>query len=616
MKWRYACLTARTGFLSLALVFAVAGTGSVVESGSRLRSLVESGRATETPAALPTLIDAGIREPDFNAPASSAGDVNGDGKDDLVQAVLVPPGFELTRGGVFFGRDTPSSGQTTVPEPDLLIRPRVFGPGLPRFTGLRAVPDLNGDGISEIAADVINIRAPDDRITGATYIFFGSHLLVRGEIDLRTWVPDIKLFQLVTPPPGNTFSMVGDLAGDVNGDGWKDLVIREHSISEVAFVDDIDIFYVVPGPFQSGAVIDVKDESMRATVTDADRVSELELSDVDGDGADDLLLARLHGREVELLFGSADFTAGTTLSLAGRTPDAVISNIDSNQVQAVALTSGDVNADGFGDIVLGLPNRIRDGNGDTNFAGEVYVVFGSQSFKGRTVSIAASEHDVTMRGGFGRSRVGFPPDLLGAFVMTMDVNGDGVMDIVADAPLADGVNDKFRDFGEIYVVLGSSNLKRGDLIDIARGQQDVTLVLQDEGDARLSMAKGNRFDFNGDGFFDIGYIISTPVIRVPPDSVFLPRLRIVFGGPAAAPELVKASFQTESSRLVVTGSNLTGRAKVEVNGLLIDRETVFDAKKNRLTVEGGRRQLNLHSGKNDVVVISRELRSNTVRVKV
>jgi hypothetical protein len=204
--------------------------------------------------------------------------------------------------------------------------------------------------------------------------------------------------------------------------------------------------------------------------------------------------------------------------------------------------------------------------------------------------------------------------------MTTDINGDGVMDIVADAPLGDGVNDKFRDSGEIHVVLGSSSLKRGELIDIGRSQQDLTLVLQvpkeEEQDGFLRSARGSRFDFNGDGFFDIGYSTLPLVIALPPDSVLLPRLEIVFGGPPAPPEIVKASFQKESSRLVVTGSNFTGRARVEVNGVLIDRDVFFDAKKNRLTVEGGRQQLNLHSGKNDVVVISRGLRSNTVRVKV
>jgi hypothetical protein len=133
--------------------------------------------------------------------------------------------------------------------------------------------------------------------------------------------------------------------------------------------------------------------------------------------------------------------------------------------------------------------------------------------------------------------------------------------------------------------------------------------------ALLRAAPGNRFDFNGDGFFDIGYL-TRPVTPPRPDSISIEWSNVILGGPAAAPEIVTARFQKKFSRLIVTGLNLTAAARVEVNGVLIDREVAFVAKDNTLTIEGKKKQLNLHSGKNAVVVIARGKRSNTIRVKL
>ena len=127
---------------------------------------------------------------------------------------------------------------------------------------------------------------------------------------------------------------------------------------------------------------------------------------------------------------------------------------------------------------------------------------------------------------------------------------------------------------------------------------------------------GPSFDINGDGYSDFGFVISRPIVPPPPpDSFFFEPLNVVLGGPVAPPEITKAKFQADSSELVITGANFNGSIQVEINGVLLERKASFDASTGRLTIEGSKRQLNLHSGKNELTLIRRGSRSNTVKVK-
>lgn len=109
-----------------------------------------------------------------------------------------------------------------------------------------------------------------------------------------------------------------------------------------------------------------------------------------------------------------------------------------------------------------------------------------------TVDIARAEQDITI---YGAS----PLDLLGAAIAIGDFNGDGIADILAGAPLADGPGDSRRNAGEAYVITGSG--ERSGSLDIAQGQADSAISGPENG-SRLgaSVAAG---DFNGDGFDDI-----------------------------------------------------------------------------------------------------------------
>lgn len=90
---------------------------------------------------------------------------------------------------------------------------------------------------------------------------------------------------------------------------------------------------------------------------------------------------------------------------------------------------------------------------------------------------------------------------------------------------------------------------------------------------------------------------------------------VYFGGPLLPPAINKAKFKQGKSRLTITGSEFTGNLRVEINGVIINREATFVPEDGQLILRGTRDELNLNSSPNQVVVIRKGTRSNIARVK-
>jgi hypothetical protein len=184
---------------------------------------------------------------------------------------------------------------------------------------------------------------------------------------------------------------------------------------------------------------------------------------------------------------------------SGNIDIATLSNDDGFKVAGAAIvgSAGDVNADGFDDVIVGAPGADSLGRTD---AGESYVVYGKAGGIG-DIDLAT----LTAAQGFKLSGAA-AGDASGTSVSSAgDVNGDGIADIIVGAPLADRAG--FDRAGEAYVIYG----KQGGIADIDLAALDPAQGFKIAGPLPQSTYDGNYSgrvvnaagDINDDGLDDI-----------------------------------------------------------------------------------------------------------------
>jgi hypothetical protein len=357
-----------------------------------------------------------------------------------------------------------------------------------RYVEVGRVPgDFNGDGYSDV------LLVSDNGSIDFVYLYLG------GSADTTA---DVTIGSLAKPA----------WAGDVNADGFADLLV------DVGFA---------PGPSGKHLYLGSRtpDGTPDVTFTEAGVSTIAGAGDVNGDGFADIVLANpsatttgVNGGRAYIYFGGSPVNA---------TPDVTVSGSAGEYLGAQVQAAGDMNNDGYADVLIGqdvfLPGASRLLLGGASPDATLDVTFTASSGCWHAQKAAGGAGDIngdgyddllvgcrdegtagTAKLYLGGSLVNAAADWQGngeaadddygtAVAAAGDLNGDGFGDLIVGAPLADGAVALWNR-GRAYVYLGRSSF--------APGSADATITgTVDFG--TLSDGIAGVGDVNGDGYADL-----------------------------------------------------------------------------------------------------------------
>ena len=315
----------------------------------------------------------------FGGSVSGAGDVNGDGFADLIVGVVTDDNngedsgsarvFSGVDGSVLYTFDGDSASDQ-------------FG------FSVSGAGDVNGDGFADFV-----VGAPNDDNNG----------LESGSARVFSGVDGSVLYTFDGDSADDLFGVAVSGAGDVNGDGFADLIVGVVTDGSFGFgPGSARVFSGVDGSvlynFDGDSILD----GFGLSVSGA--------GDVNGDGFADLIVGAAND-------GNNGFSSGSARVLSG-VDGSVLYNFDGDsaldQFGSAVSGAGDVNGDGFADLIVGAPDFIflppADGNGTARVLSGVdgsvlYNFEGDSAFDSFGTSVSGAG----------------------------DINGDGVADFIVGA---------------------------------------------------------------------------------------------------------------------------------------------------------------------------------------
>ncbi len=441
----------------------------------------------------------GANSTDYAGYATASGDVNGDGLDDVIIGAYRANGPDARRKSagrvyVVFGPADIYGTVDLASHADVVI----YGADSYDYAGSAvASGDVNGDGYDDIILAAEWADGPDNRRVecGEVHIVFGSSSIA-GDIDLRTQTDVVMYGPDIRDQIGTSLA-----TGNVNGDQYADIVIGAEwadGLGPGHRREDAGEAYVILGSDSLPSTMEMLSHADKIIYGEEKRDHaghSVAIGDLNGDGHGDTIVGAMWADGPQ---NQRHQAGGAYVVLSGESSDTRIYDLrtqsdltiygaDTQDRAGMSVTCGDVNGDGYDDLLVGA--GYADGpNNRQPWAGEVHVVLGSDSISNtadRKSLDLRTEADVSVHGSDRGDRAG-------AAIATGDVNGDDCDDIIVGASFAESKA------GATSVVMGSPDIA-GTLDLTIEGA--LTIRGTDAGDqAGVSVASG---DVNGDGYADI-----------------------------------------------------------------------------------------------------------------
>ncbi len=380
------------------------------------------------------------------------------------------------------------------------------------FSGIAtsSAGDVNGDGHDDL---VIGAYRHNQQI-GRSYVVFGGHGVGKSGVVSLANLNGLNGFKLDGEPSNfdeSGFSVSG--AGDFNGDGYADVLIGSpnhnsfHGRTYVVFggrsiMGNGGLFNLTSLNGTNGFKIDGEQ-----TLEGQSGWSVSAAGDINGDGRPDLIVGapqagvgHQDGRSY-VLFGGSKLGRNATVLLSnlnGINGFILDGEDDNYNYSGLSVNSiGDINSDGFTDLLIGAPNNEFPvyPNSLFNNGGRSYVVFGGSKI-GSSGLIALS----SLNGANGFKLVGENiGDSSGCSLSAAgDFNGDGHVDLLV------GAFGYRNSTGRSYVVFGGSGIGQKGIIQLSSLNGTNGFKLDGEAVNEFSgFSVSTVGDINGDGLDDV-----------------------------------------------------------------------------------------------------------------
>ena len=349
-----------------------------------------------------TLLESNQAGAAFGYSVASAGDVNGDGYSDVIVGAYLYDNGQTDEGAAFiyYGSATGLS-QNAAALLEANQAGALFG------YSVASAGDVNGDGYSDV---IVGAYGYDNGQTdeGAAFIYHGSASGMSIKLVLNLQVPQANA----------EFGWSVALAGDVNGDGYSDIIVGARSYVHGALTSSQ--FYKGAAFIYHGSASGLSN-SIRA-VLKVNQVGPLfgysvaSAGDVNGDGYSDVIVGALAYDNGQTNEGAAFIYHGSSTGLSTTAATQLESNQASAHFGFSVAAAGDVNGDGYSDVIVGA--YLFD-NGQVN-EGAAFIYHGSASGLSTTAATQLESNQASASFGYSVASAG-------------DVNGDGYSDVIVGA---------------------------------------------------------------------------------------------------------------------------------------------------------------------------------------
>jgi hypothetical protein len=393
---------------------------------------------------------------------SGAGDVNNDGYDDVI--IGSPDGDPDGRDSagesyvVFGGSGVGSSGTLDLVNLDgsngFVIK-GIYVDGQAGYS-VSGAGDVNNDNYDDMIIGARKASPNNNDRAGESYVVFGGNNF-NSSLDLAS-LNGSNGFVLPGIDAGDWSGWSVSGAGDVNNDNFDDLIIGARNASPNNNYRAGESYVVFGGNnFNSSLDLASLDGSNGFVINGIESYDDSGQSvsgagDVNNDGVDDFIIgasgadpAGVSGAGSSyVIFGRSNLSSVDLASLDGSN-GFVINGIDQNDFSGISVSgAGDVNSDGFDDIIIGAYLADQPGEND---AGESYVIFGGKNFNS---SLALA--NLNGNNGFVLTGVDFYDDTGYSVSGAGDINNDGIADVIIGAPGVGGSGASYVVFGEPYTI--------------------------------------------------------------------------------------------------------------------------------------------------------------------